>query len=318
LKLFKSASEKAELEFKEAYEKGIRLGENKWPDAAQHFLEAAKSYTEANMPVEAARAYGLAALFTAVAARTDANAWLNCSNLMSSMKGTQLDVGFRANSDDIAEQARVMHDDLVLATKLDYNNPSVPDRLRALGQEYLQLMDKEMVVWKLLRKDVDPAKQAQYLNGLAYYVEANTEVQRDPAKTVSLLAEATSYLDQASIDPLGKASDIKQMFNLSSKTAKCWFCDREVQGLNYHFVTLPARGTAFLRAKYGDDSPPVMEGESVVACMLCYSSIWNLSDEIAAAYYKKAIQELQAVATQLNKRLDDLGSEIRSLRLRIR
>ena len=51
-----------------------------------------------------------------------------------------------------------------------------------------------------------------------------------------------------------------------------------------------------------------------MACMACYSSVKNVSDQIASMYYQKAMQEVRALSqrvSDIEKRLSHLESRIR-------
>jgi hypothetical protein len=304
-KVFKGPAERAEIEFREAYEKGVRLGKAKWSDAVNHFTEAAKKYAEAGMQAEANKATALANLFS-VAITNKPDDWMNCHKAMAALSNTPLDIGFSANSDDIAQQALAMYEDFMVMGNINWDDPVTSERMRALSQKYMELVDKDLVVWKLLKKEMDPFKQAQYLLGLASYIEARSIIFKDPPKSVSLLSEASSYLDLAGMDPLNVNNPAKVMLNKASKTAKCWFCGREVQAEDYHYLLVDAKLAEYFKNKYAA-SPQVMEGNSIVACRACHSSIWHLADQIAGDYYQKAMVALQNAVQQLNRRIDELA-----------
>lgn len=60
-----------------------------------------------------------------------------------------------------------------------------------------------------------------------------------------------------------------------------------------------------------------MEGSTVVACESCSSSIQNVADEVARAYYERAMDEMRDLEKRLNAKIAALESEIASLRARV-
>ncbi len=181
--------------------------------------------------------------------------------------------------------------------------------LRDLAQKYLELSGSDLVVWKLIGQTIDPQKRAYYLLGLASLVEANSVIYTDPKKSASLLSEAVAQLDLAGDDYRNVRPGTLQEQENATKIGKCWFCGREVQGLTYHFVALRADITGYTRSLYGSEMPATMQGDSVLVCMACYSSVKNVSDQIASMYYQRAMQELRT----LSQRVSDLETRLSRL-----
>ncbi len=79
-------------------------------------------------------------------------------------------------------------------------------------------------------------------------------------------------------------------------------------------MALRADITGYTRSRYGSEVPASMQGDSVLACMACYSSVKNVSDQIASMYYQKAMQEVRALSqrvSDIEKRLSRLESHVR-------
>jgi len=228
---FKEAATKAEEEFTRAYNKGVNLGPEKWQDAANSFSDAAKHFAEVGNAQKSNEAFALATLFNALVYR-NAESWRICSEAMTRTGDTQINVGFSASSAAIAQQARVMHEDILATTGIngDSNNISRVGALKNLAQKYLELTGEDLVVWKLMTVEVDPQRRAYYLLGLATLVEANSLMDSDPRKAVSLLSESATQFEMAGIDPMNLRAMTKVKRDNASRVARCWFCGREVQG----------------------------------------------------------------------------------------
>jgi hypothetical protein len=319
IKLFKEPAEKAEIEFREAYEKGVNLGPEKWPDAVHHFSEASKHFSSAGNSQKSYETYALATLFHALTMRTE-QTWKACSEAMNQIPNSQLNVGFVVSSSNLAQQASVLSYDMATTQVLDGNSRDISRvaAVRDLAQKYMDLIGSDLSLWRLMKQEVDPQRRAYYLLGLASLIEANSIVDSDPKKSVALLSEAATNLELAGADPMSVFPGTQAKLDNLSKFGQCWFCGREMQGQGFHYVLLPATISQHSRQKYGSSTPHTMEGSMVVACESCSSSIRNVADEVAQVYYEKAMAEMRDLEKRLNAKISALEREIGSLRARVR
>jgi len=315
VQLFKSPTEKADDEFQKAYEKGVNLGRMYWPTAVSHFQEASTHYTEAGNTQKAKETKALALLFSALGTKNP-DLWSQVGKAMSDCDNAQLNVGFSVSSDELSKESLVLSKEYGVMAQFTPDSASqaqVAD-LRDLAQKYLELAGSDLAVWKLLGQSIDPQRRAYYLLGLASLVDANSVIDSDPKKSASLLSEAVAQLDLAGDDYRNVRPSALQERENAAKIGKCWFCGREVQGLTYHYVALNADITGYTRAHYGSEVPATMEGNNVLACMACYSSFKNVSDQIASMYYQKAMQEIRT----LSQRVSDIETRLSRLESRVR
>ncbi len=318
IKLFKQPSEKAEIEFREAYEKGVNLGPQKWPDAVHHFSEAQKNYTTIGDSQKSGQCYALATLFYALTARTD-QSWQACSEAMRQIPDTSLNVGFTVNSTAISQQASVLASDIATTQMLDGESKDVSKvaALRDLAQKYMDLIGNDLAVWRLQKEDIDPQRRAYYLLGVASLIEGNSVSDSDPKKSVALLSEAATNFELAGIDPMSITPGTKTKLDNMTKFAKCWFCGREMQGQGFHYVSLDATVTQYTRARYGSSTPHSLEENGVVACESCASAIRNVADEVAKAYYERAMAAMRETEQRLNAKIAALEREVAALRSKV-
>jgi len=317
-KLFKEPAERAEIEFRDAYEKGVNLGPEKWPDAAHHFSEASKNYASIGNSQKASETSALAALFYALTTRTE-QAWRACSQAMTQIPNSQLNIGFAVSSSNLAQQASVMSFDIAATRMVDGTSKDVSRvaAVRDLAQKYMDLVGTDLVLWRLLKQEIDPQRRAYYLLGLASLIEANSIADSDPKKSVALLSEAATNLELAGTDPMGVSSGTLAKLENMSKFGQCWFCGREMQGQGFHYVLLPAAVSEYTRQRYGSHTPHTLEGSMVVACESCSSSIRYVADQVAQFYYDKAMVEMHALEKRLNTKIAALEGEVASLRSRV-
>ena len=164
---------------------------------------------------------------------------------------------------------------------------------------------------------MDPQKRAYYLLGLASLIQANSVADVDPKKSVSLLSEAATYLEMAGTERMSVFPVTRTKLENWSKVGQCWFCGREMQGHGIHYVLLRASVSQYTRQKYGSSTPATIEGNMVVACNSCASSIRNVADDVARIYFERAIAEMRALEQRLNSKIDSLENQISSLRSQV-
>lgn len=96
------------------------------------------------------------------------------------------------------------------------------------------------------------------------------------------------------------------------KSAKCWFCGREVAGENIHFVPMPSELTDLVKAADKDSPLPSFDPATgnVYACKGCYGAVFRLADEIAL----RRTAELDA---KVQVQIQDLKNQIQNIRNRL-
>lgn len=313
---FKDSATKAQDEFSKAYTKGVNLGPDNWQSAANSFSAAAKHFAEAGDSQKANEALALSALFQALVSR-DPQSWQQCGIAMSKIGSTQLNVGFPANSHDIALQAQLWSEDLSTLGMVskDSRDAAQAGIIRNFAQRYLEQIGTDSVIWKLMKLEMDPQRRAYYLLGLASLIEANSVIQSDPSKGVSLLSESAAHFEMAGIDPMNLRAITNTKRDNAAKLAKCWFCGREVQGLGTHYFLFSASVSAYSKQKFGSDFPPSIDGENIVACEGCGSSIRWIADMFGRMYYEKAMEAMAKLESKLQSEIDYLQSQINSIRV---
>ena len=315
VQLFKSPAERADDEFRKAYEKGVNLGRPYWPTAVSHFQEAAAQYAAAGQTQKANECTALALLFAAVNSKSP-DQWKQVSAAMSACAGADLNIGFRANSDSLGKEALVYSKELSVMTQFNPGSgtESQAAAMREVAQNYLELVGTNLDIWKLMGQTIDPQRRAYYLLGLASLSEANSLVTSDPKRSASLLSEAVAQLDLAGDDYRNVRPLTIQERDNATKIGKCWFCSREVQGLTFQFVSLKAQVTPYTKSRYGSAMPSSIDGDNVLACTACSSAMKNVADEIALMYYEKAMSEI----TTLSRRVSDIETRLSRLESRVR
>ncbi len=96
------------------------------------------------------------------------------------------------------------------------------------------------------------------------------------------------------------------------KSAKCWFCGREVSGENIHFVAMPSDLTDLIKAADKDSPLPSFDAATgqVYACKGCHGAVFRLADGLAL----KRTAELEA---KVQPQIDELKKQIQAVKNRV-
>ncbi len=96
------------------------------------------------------------------------------------------------------------------------------------------------------------------------------------------------------------------------KSAKCWFCGREVSGENIHFVPMPSDLTDLVKAADKDSPLPSFDPATgqVYACKGCHGAVYRLADGLAL----KRTAELEA---KVQPQIEDLKKQIQAIKNRV-
>lgn len=96
------------------------------------------------------------------------------------------------------------------------------------------------------------------------------------------------------------------------KSAKCWFCGREVAGENIHFVLMPSDLTDLVKAADKDSPLPSFDPASgnVYACKGCHGAVQHLADALAT-------QRMNELDAKIQPQIQDLKNQIQAVKNRV-
>ena len=96
------------------------------------------------------------------------------------------------------------------------------------------------------------------------------------------------------------------------KSAKCWFCGREVAGENIHFVPMPSDLTDLVKAADKDSPLPSFDPQTgnVYACKGCHGAVHHLADALAT-------QRMNELDAKIQPQIQDLKNQIQSIKNRV-
>jgi len=184
-------------------------------------------------------------------------------------------------------------------------------KFEAVAQSYMSLGRDNLVLGDLFGIKGTPYTMAYKYLGLSRLLKGLIEEKSDPGKAVEYYAEAMGYFSNAMLEEYKSYSD--QRIKKLSTVAKCWFCGRDVQGEEIHYVYMETLLTPYLQSKFGGESPPSMRGTKIVACVACYEAIHLMADSVARMYYERAMAALREVEQRLTQQIYDLQRRMATL-----
>ena len=95
------------------------------------------------------------------------------------------------------------------------------------------------------------------------------------------------------------------------KSAKCWFCGREVAGENIHFVPMASDLTDLVKAADKDSLLPTFDPQTgnVYACKGCHGAVHHLADALAT-------QRMNELDARIQPQIQDLRNQIQAIKNR--
>lgn len=291
--------------------------QGKFADAAHSFQTAAELYSKSDQPEAAKILSTLASLFRAVENPTTEN-FVMCSKLAAELgKDIQLETPKQISAADLSYEAKLLASYLKLSNSfshLDSEDLHLADSYDNLANELSMMPNEHFTLsdFTSIQKFVSEGRSeiSSRLRGLSFMIRGNAVIAEDPTKAKEFFETAKVHFLMAKSGPKSNAEDISRKLE---QLAKCWFCSREVQGEDYHFVHLSAILSPYVKEKFKDEHPSSMYEDKIVACTPCRSSILNIAEKIARVYYEKSLAEINAVRKELVAEISNLKSRLSNL-----
>ncbi len=151
---------------------------------------------------------------------------------------------------------------------------------------------------------------ALVLAAMSEEVLAQSLVATDPKAAAEHYQTARLWWSQAGES--GQADAAAAHVAQVGKSAKCWFCGREVTGENIHFVPMPSDLTELVKAADKDSPLPSFDPATgnVYACQGCHGAVFHQADDLAV---KRAAE----VEAKLQVQIDELKKEMQGVKNRV-
>jgi len=256
-----------------------------------------------------------------VQART-AQSWTESHNALSRIRpDTVLEIPYKATAKDLAEESMIFSQEYSLPAIKPGDDVADAEetarRFESVAQSYLTLGRENLTLGKLLGVEDDVQKRAFRCLGLSRTLVASAEEVRDPDKAVQYYSEAIGYLTQAGLEEY--RSHVDERNRKLGSVAKCWFCGRNVQGEEIHYVHMDTLLTSYMRNKSATESPLPFKAEEskILTCRACYEAIRMLADKIAEHYHRMAIAAIHEVEQRLQAQVSSMEQHLNNRMSRI-
>ncbi len=179
-------------------------------------------------------------------------------------------------------------------------------RYQALSLQYRQLGGQNLLLPDLFHQaPVSPITMAPFMAAMAEEAMGEAVVLEHPQEAAEHNQNARNWWTQA--NELGKAQEAAARAQLYGRTAKCWFCGREVTGEGVQFVTRPAEMGPWISAGPGAIGSTDPARGVLFACKGCASSIDTVADRFAQLRAKEVQDNLEAQIEQLRRQVHPLA-----------
>ena len=181
--------------------------------------------------------------------------------------------------------------------------------LQTLSMKFrTQIGDQVLILPELFRHGT--VRGTQKALPLAAYAEqalGEALVGTDPKAAAEHYQSARLWWVQAGNQGLAEAAAAR--VRGYGRSARCWFCGREVTGEGVHFLSIPSNLTELLTRGTGDGvlASANASQNTVYACRGCHGAIHSLADQIA-------VQRMQELEARVGAQLQALRQEIAAVR----
>lgn len=306
IKFFKSPLERAEIDYKAAYDKGLNLG--RYDIAQERFSDAAREYSEGGDQLRAALANSLASFMGCLCSPRNSQLWRDAARNLQALGEVEISVPTATRASILSKEC------ILVASETDSDN--IPDlnqkaqMLEEAAKNYLLLGNAKLTVPTLTeRRDLTATIKANILAATADKLRGDAIVSLDPKKAGEYYQK--SALRLKTIGDTKSFSEYDEKARLTSEPGKCWFCGREIYGRDIHFVPMQSVITPYQQQHMGEGVlPSAYPPDQVIACKACHSAITIAADNIAKEYYNKLKSDISELRRYIEQELSRLRGEI--------
>lgn len=312
--LFAKSSEEL---YREAFHKGVLLGESQFPKAVALFDKAATKAKKENQWEIADKAAANGRLYDFLSRGQT----MALHQLEDNLKGLN-------EIEEIGSEMRKMpvqpllHEIRARLWERDYLSnaqyqepPSRMKSLETLAKSFKYLMDQDLITyhWQPEREGGKSARERfLYYEGQLAITKSQVLADSDPDAAAQAAARALNSFKQGDytqgIDPCHR-----QLQDLRMKR-KCWVCQREFQGSGLHFAFYAVGMTPYVRETLESDPRAMasadLKTKTIVLCLVCSSSIKNLAKSMANQQLAGLKAEMERQFEQNRRMIDDLRAQI--------
>ncbi len=284
--------------------------------ALNKYNDAVRKFQKVGDMNGATQAFAYASVMNLAQAPRDPAAYHAASQALRALGDTPMKLGLRESTGNaLAREADI------LASEAEWIGlqPTSVDQYKQKAQALRQVatairseIGSNILVLPELLKQGSMTGESHALALAAQSEEAMAEslLSTDPKAAAEHYQTARLWWSQAG--DAGQADAALARVNMYGKSAKCWFCGREVAGENIHFVPMTSDLTDLVKAADKDSPLPSFDPASgnVYACKGCHGAVYHLADDLAV----KRTAELDA---KIQPQIQDLKNQIQAIKNRV-
>ncbi len=181
-------------------------------------------------------------------------------------------------------------------------------RFQNLSMAYRQLGNQNLSLTQVFgHGSVSASKMAPFMAAMAEEAMGQAVLLERPKEAAEHFENARNWWTQAG-EP-EKAQAAASRVGLYGKSAKCWFCGREVTGEGVQYIVRNAEMGPWTTSATGLGLPSVDPSRSAVyACKGCASTVDGIADE-------RARQRAEEVEAKLEQEIAQLRREMEAIRM---
>jgi hypothetical protein len=271
------------------------------------YEDAAEKYRVAGNPQMAVVAHAYAQLMALGAAAPGVTEYAAAAQALSPLGDYPLKLGPRqVPASTLAREAGLLAEQSSLAkstphTPADWSD--VARRNQALSMEFRQLGNQNLLLPELFRHEtMNPAQLAPSAAARAEEAMGEAVVLDHPKEAAEHNENARNWWAQAG--DLMRAQEAANRVQLYGRSARCWFCGREVTGEGVQYVLFASDIGPWSSVDSGAGLGSVDPSRgSILACRGCASAIDRIADQHAIERAKEVEVKLEAEIQRLEEQI---------------
>ncbi len=285
-------------------------------NALNKYNDAVRKFQKVGDMNGATQAYAYASVMNVAQSPSDPSAYRAAAQALRALGDMPVKLGLRESTGNaVAKEADILASVSEWTALRPTSVDQYKQKARALRQVATTIRTEiggNVLVLPELFKQGSLTGEAQALALAAQSEEALAEslLASDPKAAAEHYQTARLWWSQAG--NAAQADQASALVQAYGKSAKCWFCGREVAGENVHFVPMASDLTDLVRAADKDSPLPSFDPASgnVYACKGCHGAVHHLADDLAV----RRTAELDA---KIQPQIQDLKNQIQSIRNRL-
>ena len=284
--------------------------------ALNKYNDAVRKFQKVGDVNGATQAYAYAAVMSLAQNPSNPNAYRGAAQALHALGDSPVKLGLRESTGNaLAHEAEILASVMEWTSLQPASTAQYQQKAQALRQVATAIRSdigsNVLVLPELFRQgSITGESQALALAAQSEEALAESMIATDPKAAAEHYQTARLWWSQAG--DAGMADAAAAHVAQYGKSAKCWFCGREVAGENIHFVPMPSDLTDLVKAADKDSPLPSFHPQTrnVYACKRCHGAVHHLADALAT-------QRMNELDPKIQPQIQDLKNQIQSIKNRV-